>query len=347
MTQACRAGGAPPRLRLPRRLPPRFLRRGPAVSRHRYPPRCRRCLLRGLAAVKPGAQGRSPAEAAPLPAQPSVKAPRAPKPAAAPAAAAVPPQAPAAKPSAPKPVGPKRAVERATGSPAFQMTESPSSYVVTLRRSWRLELPPTLEPFELVELKATPGAAVALGQVIGRARSLSSEDADAWGDPGELCGDRLAHGSRDGGSGAAGRPVVPGGARHRLHHRRPASTSSGARRPRARPSAVRVRSTRASPRSPSTSSTAASSCGRTPATSSLPSRALTCCVCSPTVGRPGSTRRVAECSCGRAPTRCSPTRCEAGSRADSADRTGAVGCRVPPLSLVAAPSDSTPAPGRG
>jgi hypothetical protein len=60
------------------------------------------------------------------------------------------------------------------------MTESPSSYVATLRRSWRLELPEHLEPFELLELSVAPGGDVELGQVVGRARSAGSGKQEIW-----------------------------------------------------------------------------------------------------------------------------------------------------------------------
>ncbi len=108
----------------------------------------------------------------------SPPASRARTPAAAPQPA---PPAPTRTPAAP--AGAAAAPRGGTGaaaSPPYQMTESPSSYIVTLRRSWRLDLPAHLEPFELVELRPALGSAVELGQVIGRARSTTAEDAAIW-----------------------------------------------------------------------------------------------------------------------------------------------------------------------
>lgn len=119
---------------------------------------------------------------------PTVSAPRR-QPASPPAsrahgpAAAPPPTSPpvSASPPAPRPSPPAPSrTPAAAASPPYQITESPSSYVVTLRRSWRLDLPPHLEPFELVELKPALGSTVDLGQVIGRARSTTAENAAIW-----------------------------------------------------------------------------------------------------------------------------------------------------------------------
>jgi hypothetical protein len=53
------------------------------------------------------------------------------------------------------------------------MSESPSSYVVTLQRSWRMAVPQQLAPFELLELTVGDGRPIEIGQVIARARSVS------------------------------------------------------------------------------------------------------------------------------------------------------------------------------
>jgi molecular chaperone DnaK len=88
-------------------------------------------------------------------------------------------QAPPTRPAqqAPVPTGPPPARQASPAQqvpPAqAQMSESASSYVVTLQRSWRMSVPQHFEPFELVELSVADGRPIEIGQVMARARSLA------------------------------------------------------------------------------------------------------------------------------------------------------------------------------
>jgi actin-like ATPase involved in cell morphogenesis len=105
------------------------------------------------------AQPAQPPEPAPSPARPAQQRP--PVPTGPPPQRQV-PAVPAVPPAQPAPL-----------APANQMSESPSSYVVTLQRSWRMAVPQQLAPFELLELTVGDGRPIEIGQVIARARSVS------------------------------------------------------------------------------------------------------------------------------------------------------------------------------